>query len=78
MPDACSDDGFGSTEAAVVCRQLGYMAGGTAYRHGGGTGLILLDNVSCNAISTRLVQCSSNGWAINDCTHAKDVGVKCT
>ena len=43
------DDGWGSSEAVVVCNQLG-LGGGTAYSvatFGQGTGPIWLDDVSC-------------------------------
>ncbi|GIM08595.1 hypothetical protein Vretimale_12623, partial [Volvox reticuliferus] len=76
----CSDDGFGNTEANVVCRELGYASGEGVQMWGGGTGPILMDNIYCAAIyppPNRLYQCSFNGWGIHDCSHSEDVGVRC-
>ncbi|GIL69258.1 hypothetical protein Vretifemale_217, partial [Volvox reticuliferus] len=73
------DDGFGNTEANVVCRELGYASGEGVQMWGGGTGPILMDNVYCSIYPSpsRLYQCSFNGWGIHNCGHYEDVGVRC-
>ncbi|EFJ40037.1 hypothetical protein VOLCADRAFT_100225 [Volvox carteri f. nagariensis] len=73
------DDGFGDREASVVCRELGYRIGVALPTFGGGSGTILMDDVSCSASPTpaRLYQCSFRGWGVNNCDHSEDVGVSC-
>ncbi|GIM08603.1 hypothetical protein Vretimale_12623 [Volvox reticuliferus] len=73
------DDGFGNAEANVVCRELGYASGEAVPTWGGGTGPILMDDVSCSSSSppSRLYQCSFNGWGLHNCAHSEDVGVRC-
>ena len=73
------DDRFGSDDAAVVCRQLGYT-GGAAHRRaefGEGTGTIWMDDVQCNGSESRLADCPFLGWSVHNCRHSEDVGVSC-
>ena len=76
------DDSFTSTDAQVVCRQLGFTttyarAYSSAY-FGEGTGVIWLDNVACFGSESRLSYCSHSGWGVEDCSHSEDVGVSCS
>ncbi|VDH95006.1 Hypothetical predicted protein [Mytilus galloprovincialis] len=73
------DDGFGTTDAVVVCRQLGYRTSTpTVYTAGGGTVRTWLHNVTCIGTERRIADCSHLGWGSNYCLHLEDVGVRCT
>ncbi|XP_078665945.1 scavenger receptor cysteine-rich domain-containing protein DMBT1-like [Branchiostoma floridae x Branchiostoma belcheri] len=74
------DDGWGLSDAHVVCRQLGYSGakeapGSAVFRQG--TGPIWLDNVTCNGSEATISDCRHNGWGIHDCEHGEDAGVVC-
>ena len=74
------DDYFDTSEAIVVCRQLGY-AGEAHVAHsnqfGQGSGPIWLDNVECLGNETTLDTCAHSGFGIHNCEHKEDVGVVC-
>ena len=75
------DDLWGTTDAQVACRQLGYGTDGVmAYsfaRFGQGTGEIFLDNLGCTGSETSLFECPSNGFGTHNCNHFEDAGVFC-
>ena len=78
----CSD-GWNNDNSDVVCRSLGFPRASrsfpTSSRYGRSSGPIWLDNVMCNGNEASLVECSYPGVGmIEGCTHAKDVGVKCS
>ena len=75
------DDDWDQNDASVVCRQLGYgtespLAYATA-AFGKGTGLTLLDGVSCTSNESNIFDCRHNGFENHDCTHDEDAGVGC-
>ena len=73
------DDSWGTTDASVVCRQLGFSAtGATTASFGEGTGPILLDEVRCTGTESRLADCPANAIGTHNCGHHEDAGVRCT
>ena len=78
----CDDYYFGTNEANVVCRELGYQGATRYYTYayfGQGSGPIWLSNLACTGDETSLHYCSHNGIGIINryCDHYDDVGVVC-
>ena len=75
------DDGWSSTDAGVVCRQLGFGSSGRAYYFGyfgQGSGSIWLDSVTCTGSESTLAECAHLGIGITRrCSHSEDAGVRC-
>ena len=75
------DDFWGTPDAQVACRQLGFpTTGATALTLGAvpdGTGQIWLDNVQCRGTETRLIDCPANPLGSHNCGHTEDAGVRC-
>ena len=76
------DNGWDSTDTAVVCRQLGFWYWwGRPYSNayfGEGSGPILLSNLACTGRESTLADCSHLGVGITgSCSHSEDAGVRC-
>lgn len=70
------DDGFGMSEADVVCRSLGYPGAlQVLLEYGNGTGAILMDNVNCLSNERTILDCYYLTY--HNCEHFEDVGVIC-
>ena len=75
------NDGWGDTNAGVVCRQLGFGSSGLAVRSSGfgqASGPVLLDKIACDGSESMLERCEHSGvGAPTRCTHSSDAGVRC-
>ena len=73
------DDFWGTADAQVACRQLGYSTNNPiAFRYayfGQGNGSIVLDDVACAGTEPSLFICSYN--SNHNCGHHEDAGVRC-
>lgn len=76
------DDGWDSTDAGVVCRQLGYspllehLAVHEAFFGAASGGLIHLSEVSCVGNESSIANCLYDDTG--NCLHDEDAGVVCT
>ena len=74
------DDSWDTTDAHVVCQQLGYRGAVTAHQSahfGQGSGQILLNDLQCTGREASLLECSHNGINSHNCGHGQDAGVTC-
>jgi deleted-in-malignant-brain-tumors protein 1 len=74
------DDLFGNDDARVICRQLGFTAGGYGQvraSFGAGSGPIFMDNLNCIGNETRLISCRNDGVGLHNCQHSEDSSVIC-
>ncbi|XP_025100074.1 deleted in malignant brain tumors 1 protein-like [Pomacea canaliculata] len=76
----CGDQ-FGTEEAQVTCRMLGYRSSkavsASSSVYGAGQGSIILDDLNCRGTEDNLIQCSHAGLYRHNCQHSKDIGVMC-
>ncbi|XP_074666362.1 scavenger receptor cysteine-rich domain-containing protein DMBT1-like isoform X1 [Strix aluco] len=75
------DDGWGSPEGRVVCRQLGcgtVLSVAPGVRYGEGTGQIWLDEVNCTGEERNLSECRARPWGEHNCYHVEDASVECS
>ena len=74
------DDGWISSNAIVVCGQLGfgsYVYSRTSFSPGSGP--IFLDGVTCNGSELTMNSCGHLGVNVTrSCSHSEDVGVRCS
>ena len=72
------DDSWDTTDASVVCRQLGFFATRVSVASfGQGSGPILLDEARCVGTESRLADCPANPIGDHNCGHSEDTGVRC-
>ena len=75
------DDSWGTTDASIVCRQLGFLTtGAIAFSNaefGQGIGPIWLDDVRCVGTESRLANCPASPIGNHNCGHSDDAGVRC-
>uniref|UniRef100_A0A250YM22 Scavenger receptor cysteine-rich type 1 protein M130 n=1 Tax=Castor canadensis TaxID=51338 RepID=A0A250YM22_CASCN len=73
--------GWSMKEVSVICSQLGCP---TAIKTTGwanssaGSGLIWMNNVSCQGNESAIWDCKHDGWKNHSCTHQQDAGVTCS
>ncbi|XP_072041247.1 scavenger receptor cysteine-rich domain superfamily protein-like [Amphiura filiformis] len=77
------DYSWGTYDAIVVCRQLGFTGPSTSRCcavYGQGITTIYLRYVSCASTEDRLIDCPTNyGWGPQtSCSHRRDAGVQCS
>ena len=74
------DDSWGTPDAQVVCRQLGYVTTGAIARgsafFGSGVGPVTFDDVGCTGSEMFLANCSRA--STHNCAHTEDAGVTCS
>ena len=75
------DDSWGSSDATVACRQMGFVdvsdSDSSHFGFGAFSQSIWLDDVSCNGSESRLIDCGHAGIGNENCDHSEDVGIVC-
>ena len=72
---------FSTTDATVVCNQLGYDFNGTQVvpisDFTEGTGPIFLDGLACRGDEKRVEDCGGPAPGLHTCTHDQDTAIRC-
>ena len=75
------DNSFSTSDADVVCRQLGYRFNGTQVlpisEFSQGSGPIFLDEVACDGEESGIMECGGTAPGVHTCTHNQDVAIRC-
>ncbi len=68
---------FLSSPVSPPARPVGvaYAVGGAVF--GGGSGLIILDNVECSGEEMSLLECAAHPYGVHNCDTSEDAGVFC-
>lgn len=75
------NNSFSSSDANVVCTQLGHRFNGTEVlpvsEFSQGTGPIFLDKLACHGEEKRVFECGGTARGLHACTHSQDVAIRC-
>ena len=75
------DDSWGSSDATVACRQMGFVgvsdSDSSLFGSGASSQRIWLDDVACSGSELRLSACRHAGIGNENCAHSEDVGIVC-
>ena len=75
------ENSFSTSDAHVVCTQLGYRFNGTQVLYisefSQGSGPIFLDKVACDGEEERIIECGGTAPGVHTCTHNQDVAIRC-
>ena len=75
------DDSWGSSDATVACRQMGFDSvsdsDSSLFGSGASSQRIRLDDLTCSESELQLDDCSHAGIGIHNCDHSEDVGIIC-
>ena len=75
------DNSFSTSDAHVVCKELGYIFNGTQVlpisEFLQGSGPIFLDEVACDGQEERIMECGGTAPGVHTCTHNQDVAIRC-
>ena len=76
------DDSWGSSDATVACRQMGFVgvsdSDSSLFGSGSSSQRIWLDDVACSGSESRLIDCGHAGIGNENCFHSEDVGIVCS
>ena len=76
----CDDDWYLS-DAAVACRQIGFLSvsdsDSSCFGPGATSQSIWLAEVACSGLELRLIDCSQPHIGNKNCLHSEDVGIIC-
>ena len=74
---AVCDDGWGSEESIVACKQLGFISYVSYEYRRSVHNSFWLDNVICNGNESSLLDCRNNGWGVYDCGSSEGLYLNC-
>ena len=77
------NNGFGTNDAVVVCRQLGFSTiEAIAFRDtsmfGTVSGPVILGQLPCQGSEANVIECTQNRPILSQCSTSEIAGVKCT